>query len=90
MDAFINQELASDGLAKNKQLSPDEALCKYGQPSPQTGEACARAGLSTTARKGVDAYGQSYRGDFERCKFTYELVNGKYEKVKVCQQGKSK
>eukprot|EP00977_Amphora_coffeiformis_P009969 scaffold2330_cov153-Amphora_coffeaeformis.AAC.1 len=82
MDAFINQELAADN--NKAQLSEDAALCKYGSPSPETGEACRRAGLSTT-RKGVDAFGKADRGDFVRCKQFYELDDkGNYVKKTAC------
>jgi len=59
MDAFASQQLStsSKGAAS---LSEDEALCKFGQPSPQRGDACVRAGMPTKPSKkgGVDAFGQ--------------------------------
>lgn len=62
MDAFALQQLSDDTNKKqiSVALTDDEALCKYGQPSPKKGDACVRAGLPTTAAKkgGVDAYGQ--------------------------------
>lgn len=84
MDAFVNQELAKD--SKQTELSADEALCKFGQPSFERGEACARAGKSTKLSKnGVDAYGKVFRGDFTRCKQFYDLdKNGKYVKKTEC------
>lgn len=84
MDAFVQQELSKDNATT--QLSQDAALCKYGFPSPETGEACLRAGLPTTRMaSGVDAFGKADRGDFVRCKQSYQ-DNGKGEYVKktVC------
>ena len=82
MDAFINQELAADN--NKAQLSEDAALCKYGSPNPETGEACVRAGMPTT-RKGVDAFGKADRGDFVRCKQFYEDDGkGNYVKKTAC------
>jgi hypothetical protein len=82
MDAFANSQLDS-----KKELTSDEALCKYGQPSPATGEACVRAGMSTERSKGgVDAFGtRPNRGDFVRCKFPYAVVDGKYQKQRICE-----
>jgi hypothetical protein len=98
MDAFINQELIQDNV-KSK-LTADEALCRFGQPSRATGEACVRAGLSTKRRPGgsrlrdqaaVDAFGTVDRGDYVRCKFEYELDGKKgttgYDKITVCSDG---
>ena len=88
MDAFIQSELSKDSQAT--QLSEDAALCKYGFPSPKTGEACVRAGLPTTRLAGgVDAFGQADRGDFVRCKQFYDNNNNKGQMVKrtVCSDG---
>lgn len=88
MEAFINQELTKDSV--KAMLSDDEALCRFGQPSQATGEACLRAGLSTKRRSGgtLDAFGTVDRGDFVRCKFEYELDGkGGYDKIKVCSDG---
>lgn len=58
VDAFASQQLSTMST-----MTSDEALCKFGQPGPARGDACVRAGLSTTATKknkkggGVDAYG---------------------------------
>lgn len=87
MDAFAQNELSNN--ESNKEMTADEALCKFGQPSPQRGQACERAGLSTanTKRKGgVDAYGNVDRGQFVRCKQFYQLVNDKYVKVTECKE----
>jgi len=82
MDAFIDRELATDN--DKGRLSEDAALCRYGSPSPETGEACVRAGLPTT-RKGVDAFGKADRGDFVRCKQFYEDDGmGNYVKKTAC------
>ena len=78
IDAFVQKELGQDTQTSSssvggKQLSQDEALCRFGQPSPATGEACLRAGISTKLRKGgVDAFGNvESRGDYVRCKATW-------------------
>eukprot|EP00977_Amphora_coffeiformis_P001755 scaffold342_cov128-Amphora_coffeaeformis.AAC.6 len=50
MDAFANAELDKDQKNCNPkldskcapQMSPDEAMCKYGQSGDKRGEACAR------------------------------------------------
>lgn len=92
MDAFMNQELSKDDCDSRtskkcvQKLTDDEALCKYGQPSKERGDACARAGQSTKLSKsGVDAYGKVNRGDFTRCKQFYELdKNGEYVKKTEC------
>jgi len=64
MDAFASQELKSSSSSSSRsgsdgnKMSDDEALCKFGQPSKQRGDACVRIGMSTTLKKGgVDAYG---------------------------------
>jgi hypothetical protein len=88
MEAFINQELTKDSV--KPMLSEDEALCRFGQPSRTTGEACLRAGLSTKRRSGgtLDAFGTVDRGDFVRCNFEYELDGkGGYDKITVCSDG---
>jgi hypothetical protein len=78
MDAFARKELAAescdDRLSKKcrPHLSDDEALCRFGQPSQKTGEACLRAGMSTKRPTGVDAFGKIDRGDYVRCKVKYE------------------
>jgi len=84
MDAFIKSELESD---KKKDFTDDEALCKFGAPGRDKGEACVRAGLSTAGAKsgGVDAYGKIDRGTFERCKKKWDIVNGKYEFEVICE-----
>ena len=91
VDAFISQELSKDECdprtAKKctKKLTNDEALCKFGQPSKERGDACVRAGQSTKLTKnGVDAYGKVDRGDFQRCKQFYDLEGGKYVEKTVC------
>ncbi|CAB9516239.1 expressed unknown protein [Seminavis robusta] len=74
MDAFMSQELSSNrgNDASLKEMSDDEALCKFGQPSKERGEACIRMGLPTTLKKGgVDAFGNVDRGTFVRCKIIY-------------------
>jgi hypothetical protein len=89
MDAFINQELSKDSV--NPMLGKDEALCRFGQPSQATGEACLRAGMSTKRRGSggtLDAFGNVNRGDFVRCQFEYELDGkGGYDKITVCSDG---
>jgi hypothetical protein len=88
MDAFMNQELNKDSVKPT--LSQDEALCRFGQPSQATGEACLRAGLSTKRRSGgtLNAFGTVDRGDFVRCKYEYQLDGkGGYDKITVCSDG---
>uniref|UniRef100_A0A7S1YUT1 Uncharacterized protein n=1 Tax=Trieres chinensis TaxID=1514140 RepID=A0A7S1YUT1_TRICV len=71
--------------SSSKSMSDDEALCKFGSPSPKTGDACVRAGLPTTRRMGgVDAYGNVDRGNFVRCTTTYVDTGTAYEKVVTC------
>jgi len=91
MDAFMNQELSKEECDPRtskkcvQKLTDDEALCKFGQPSKERGDACVRAGQSTKLTKnGVDAYGKVDRGDFTRCKQFYDLENGKYVKKTEC------
>ena len=85
MDAFVNSELQKD--TKSLDLTPDQALCRFGQPSPETGNACVRAGMSTDRPgKPVDAFGKIDRGDYVRCKSFYvDGKNGKLEKQWKCQ-----
>mmetsp|Transcript_12150 Transcript_12150/g.18655 ORF Transcript_12150/g.18655 Transcript_12150/m.18655 type:complete len:145 (-) Transcript_12150:199-633(-) len=77
MDAFMQEELTSkecnDKVDKKCQrnLSADEALCRFGQPSPATGQACVRANVSPKRQGGVDAFGNIDRGDYVRCKPYY-------------------
>jgi hypothetical protein len=61
MEAFAAQQLqATSNTATETAMSEDEGMCRFGQPSPQKGEACIRAGLSTAPLRkgGVDAFGQ--------------------------------
>ncbi len=85
MDAFINSELEKDN--KQRDLTDDEALCKYGNSGKDRGEACSRAGLSTSSKKkgAVDSYGNIDRGDFVRCQTSYPMIDGKYVKTVTCQ-----
>ena len=55
MDSFMAKELTTTKVTPK--MSDDEALCKFGAPSTQTGNACLRAGLSTKRPTGVDAFG---------------------------------
>lgn len=81
MEAFENSLLDTP-----RSISNDEALCKFGAPSPARGQACERVGLSTTGSKvKVDAYGNIDRGNFARCQREWKMVNGKYEKFDICQ-----
>lgn len=93
MDAFMNKELESttcDEKVNKKcipKLSEDEALCRFGSPSKKTGEACIRAGMSTSNKVagGVDAFGNLDRGDFARCTQYYEDDGGpKYTRKRKC------
>ena len=80
MDAFANSQIEAD--KKNcdpkrdpkcaPKLSEDEALCRFGSPTPATGQACVRAGLSPSRPGGVDAFGKIDRGGFVKCKPIYE------------------
>jgi hypothetical protein len=92
VEAFMKAELSKDDcdpsakkcIPKAK-LSEDQALCQFGQPSKERGDACVRAGMSTQLKRGgVDAYGKLDRGDYIRCKQFYELENGKYVKKTEC------
>ena len=40
MDAFVNSEIAKD--SKKSDMSPDEAMCKYGQSGEKKSAACKR------------------------------------------------
>lgn len=77
MDAFIQNELSNercdDRVSKKCQpkLTDDEALCRFGQPSLATGEACVRAKMSPKRSTGVDAFGKVDRGEYLRCKAKY-------------------
>jgi hypothetical protein len=68
IDAFMKKELDADGPKVQAKLSDDEALCRFGAPSKEVGEACVRAGMSTKRPTGVDAFGKVDRGDYVRCK----------------------
>lgn len=92
VDAFITAELSKDDCDPSSKkcipkakLTEDQALCQFGQPSKDRGDACVRAGMSTQLKRGgVDAYGKLDRGDYIRCKQFYELENGKYVKKTEC------
>ena len=82
MDAFVASSLTPSQPAS---MSDDEALCKFGAPSKQTGEACLRAGLSTKRAGTLDAFGQVDRGNYVRCKQFYgDDGKGGYEKKTEC------
>ena len=89
MDAFMQKELSSSSSSSNKKMSDDEALCRFGQPSQATGEACLRAGMSTKRPTGVDAFGKVDRGDYMRCKAVWvdPGPNEKLTKEWRCQDG---
>jgi hypothetical protein len=96
MDAFASKALESGGKCDEKMdkkcrpnLSDDEALCRFGQPSKEIGEACVRAGMPTAAKKegGVDAFGKMDRGDFVRCKTRWVDNGVKYIKKRECSDG---
>ena len=84
MDAFASSQLSAD--APKKDLSDDEALCKFGAPGKQRGEACQRAGIKTASsdKNKVDAFGNVDRGDFVRCNREWRVVDGKYQKFDIC------
>ena len=88
MDAFIDQQLdggaASSSSKSTSPLTEDQALCKYGFPSPATGQACVRAGMSTKRVGSLDAFGNVNRGNFIRCKQVYIDNGTAYEKKTVC------
>jgi len=83
MDAFINKELQQDTPIE---VTDDMRTCRYAAPGKDKGEACARAGMSTSGKggKGVDAYGNIDRGDYVRCKTSYPMIDGKYVKTVTC------
>ena len=84
MDAFISESIQQD---KPKEMTDDERTCKYAAPGKAKGEACTRAGMAIEAKggKGVNAFGETDRGDFVRCKITYPIVDGKCIKTITCQ-----
>lgn len=83
IDAFISKELSSE--KPKGQLTEDEALCKFGAPGADKGEACERAGMSTAGRNnGVDAYGKVDRGTYVVCKYRWEIIDGEYTKITTC------
>ena len=73
MQKELDNETCDDRTSKKckPKLSEDEALCRFGQPSKRTGEACLRAKMSTKRPNGVDAFGSVDRGDFVKCKPNY-------------------
>ena len=85
MDAFASSQLSAD-TPKKKELSDDEALCKFRAPGKQKGEACQRAGIKTgkSDKNKVDAFGNIDRGDFVRCNREWRVVDGKYQKFDIC------
>jgi hypothetical protein len=90
VDAFIRKELESDSKDKQPQLSDDEALCKYGQPGKERGDACVRAGVPIQDVMGkkksiVNAYGEVDRGSYTRCQQFYELEDEGYVKKTFCE-----
>lgn len=86
VNSFIEKELASDKLGSTKKLTEDEALCTYGQPSKDRGDACVRAGMSVSLPgRSVNAYGEVDRGNFVRCKQFYELEESGYVKKTFCE-----
>lgn len=90
IDAFMQKELdtgtCSESTDKKCQpkLTEDQALCRFGQPSKKTGEACLRAGMSTARPSGVDAFGKVDRGEFLRCKVKYIDDGKNYVKEWQC------
>lgn len=86
MDAFVDNAIQQD--TSKQAMTDDERTCKYAAPGRAKGDACERAGMSTTKggkKKGVDAYGNTDRGDFIRCTTTYPNINGKYVKTVTCE-----
>jgi len=85
IDAFASSQLATDS-GKSKDMSDDEALCKYGAPGPDRGQACVRAGIPTgkASKSQVDAFGNIDRGDFVRCEREWKVIDGKYQKFDIC------
>lgn len=82
IDSFIDKELQSE---TKKDMSKDEAMCRYGAPGPDRGSACERIGIETgVVKNGVDAFGNIDRGDFVRCKTEYPMIDGKYVKTVIC------
>jgi hypothetical protein len=78
IDSFVQNELKADDNCNDRtskkckpNLTEYEALCRFGQPSTRTGEACLRAGMSTQRPSGVDAFGTVDRGNFVKCKPNY-------------------
>ena len=62
-------------------MTPDEALCRFGQPGLLKGDACVRAHMSTApkTKQGVDAYGNiQSRNTYPKCTKQYTLVDQQY------------
>jgi hypothetical protein len=86
VDAFIKKELGNEEKSTTKNYSSDEALCKFGQPGKDRGDACVRAGIPIASPgKSVNAYGEIDRGSYIRCKQFYELEEEGYVKKTVCE-----
>lgn len=90
VDGFIERELTNDSKERKRNLKADEALCKYGQPGKDRGDACVRAGIPIKDVYGkkngtVNAYGEVDRGSYVRCQQFYELEEEGYVKKTYCE-----
>ena len=79
-DAFESNQISADSAPFDNKLNEDEALCKYGAPGKQMGEACERAKMKRKLPGGVDVSGKVDRGDYLKCRYEYpDMV-----KTRVC------
>ena len=82
MTAPTSSRIASSSTSTNTDtMTPDEALCRFGQPGLLKGDACVRAHMSTApkTKQGVDAYGNiQSRNTYPKCTKQYTLVDQQY------------
>ena len=87
-DAFESSAITPPPSSTRK-LTDDEALCIYGAPGKQMGEACARSGATPKLPKSVSPSGKADRGDYLACKYEYPKdKDGEYVKTRVCKPSK--
>ena len=87
-DAFESSAITPPPSTTRK-LTDDEALCIYGAPGKEMGEACARSGAKPKLPKSVSPTGKADRGDYLACKYEYPKdKNGEYVKTRVCKPSK--
>mmetsp|Transcript_38355 Transcript_38355/g.86317 ORF Transcript_38355/g.86317 Transcript_38355/m.86317 type:complete len:168 (+) Transcript_38355:143-646(+) len=87
-DAFESSAITPPP-SNTRKLTDDEALCIYGAPGKEMGEACARSGAKPKLPKSVSPTGKADRGDYLACKYEYPKdKNGEYVKTRVCKPSK--